>query len=201
MNLYFTTLISTILNFQMTIAVINDYSMEELFTIADTNKDGTVNLDEILQVGFNKHIITVKGIEECSCFHCDGTSFPEAKVCDTYENSQCGSDINGKNKCYTTNNLKCKCNHFSKNPSMCKIPLTHSFVNFKDTFIKYTPNIPDEKNDKKNVNINMIDRSKSYHSVDNSHSVADDMVEFVANVIVYDAVASLFVDTLTDKDF
>ena len=109
---------------------------KELFHLLDANDDGIISQTEMLGVGetagmgsanlIDGPIIIDKSV--CSCFHCNGRQFWQAKTCDVYERSGCGAGAGAGRACYTTQPHVCECNMREVNQYMCNIPLTYSFV-------------------------------------------------------------------------
>lgn len=184
-----------------------EYTTDELFAKFDINNDGIVTREEI-EISA-KHMNNIKiNKDECSCFKCDGSLYKSAVVCDVYDNSGCGNDVGeramiSKHKCYTTNYKKCKCNLYSKNPYVCKIPLTYSFLNYKEKemnyYVKIDNNTKHISSPKKTYDDDMWERSGSAYQK-GRNSAINDMVDFAATYVLVDTVSTMMVDSLVDKD-
>ena len=192
--------------FGMPLIEARTYTTDELFIKLDTNNDGIITPEELTSSAENMGFVNIKN-EECSCFRCDGTHFTDAVLCDVYDNSGCDNIVGKKarsagDKCYTTNNKKCNCNIISKNPYICKIPLTHSFVNFKEKTIHYysMSNQPKHFKQKEVVYENeMWERADSAFQK-GRNSAINDMVDIATTYVIADTITSLMVDSLVDKD-
>lgn len=172
------------------------YTPSQLFSALDLDYNGIITPDEVKEALMNMESIIKIKKDECSCFRCDGTHYLGAEFCDIYDNSGCLDATNTRSLCYTTNVKKCECNTYSKNPYICKIPLTYSFVELSD----------------KNKNVKYINTNKEKTKVDISeelsersyrrgrNSAMNEIADIATNMIIADAIGSVFSVALEDKD-
>jgi hypothetical protein len=148
--IYFNLMLPTV------IAVV--YTPGNLFDALDLDNNGLITEKELNRAVVNMDTIHIDKTH-CSCFSCEGRILYDGDTCDIYDNSGCSNPDNMKTGCYTTNEMKCNCNLFSKNHDICKIPLTHSFTN-------YTPPIT--------ANHNFHLKTRSQRAFSNSHTTKSD---------------------------
>tara|TARA_Y100000389_G_C17316562_1_gene440766 strand:+ start:216 stop:821 length:606 start_codon:yes stop_codon:yes gene_type:complete len=180
------------------------YTPMELFTSLDIDHNGNITPDELEEAILNMESVITIEKNECSCFSCDGTHYIGAEICDVYDNSGCLGAKSTQFLCYTTNVKKCECNTYSKNPYICKIPLTHSFVDFTEKGMNYDVKINKSNKVtyantyKKTTNDDMWERSESSYQK-GRNSAMDDIVDMANTIIIADAVGSLFSLALENK--
>ena len=171
----------------------------QLFSQLDTNNDGIITFSEIEHIIDKSYIPNVNyKAEECSCFRCDGTHFHKAVICDVYDNSGCTNE-NAHTNCYTTNIKKCECNFYSKNVYMCKIPLTHSFINYNEPSINYNVKMDEENINRRSSHGNMEKRADSLYQNDRRSGI-DDMVNMAVGYMIGDVIGTVMSDMLVGKD-
>lgn len=186
-------------------AVAATYTPMELFTALDIDYNGNITPDELEEAILNMESVITIEKKECSCFRCDGTHYLGAEVCDVYDNSGCWEEKSAHSHCYTTNEKKCECNTYSKNPYICKIPLTHSFVDFTEKGMNYDVKsnkinkVTHTNTYKKATNDDMWERSESSYQK-GRNSAMNDMVDIANTIIIADAVGSIFSLALEEKD-
>jgi hypothetical protein len=177
----------------------SSYTADELFTKLDSNNDGIITRSELTVSSLGmSYVNIVKKEEECSCFRCDGRYYSKAEVCDVYDNSGCENVIGINNNCYTTNDKKCECNTVSKDPYICKIPLTHSFVNFLEKGQSY--NIKLNKPVYSSSEYDNMERRTSASYQTGRDSAFNDMIDLATTYVVVDTMTTIMSDALMGKD-
>lgn len=177
----------------------SSYTADELFTKLDSNNDGIITRSELAVSSLGmSYVNIVKKEYECSCFRCDGKHYNKAVVCDVYDNSGCENVIGNNNNCYTINDKKCECNTVSKDPYICKIPLTHSFVNFLERRMNYDININTPTSSSRENSDMRRRTSASYQT--GRDSAFNDMVDLATTYVVVDTMTTIMADALMGKD-
>lgn len=176
-------------------------SSTNLFDKLDINHDGSITRSEFLREMSKLSIVSMDN-EDCGCFHCNGTRYNEAEVCDIYEKSGCDHSEKNNGFCFTTNTKKCNCNNNSPISHICKIPLTHSFVDFITRKNEFCPLINNTSN-QKTYQRDFHERSHTQYNSDYNkgwNAAVDHALDFATTAVIVDTATDIFVDALIGKE-